>query len=140
MLNILFTLILGLLSITVFDKLGKKYYFSVPLVLIIIYLGKLFRVDYGWYGVAAVFVLYLFRNKKFLKVLGFALLNFVYYYPRLITNYSVRNLISYIFATVPVVILLAYNGKLGKKTKKYVYYIFYPVHMIILFLLNVILR
>lgn len=136
MLNILFTLLLGLFAITLFDKLGKKYYLSLPLVLVIFYLGKILCVDYGWYGVAAVFVLYLCRNRKMWRIVAFASLNFLYYYPRLITNYATSSLISYLFATLPVVLLLAYNGKLGRRTK-YGYYIFYPLHMVILYVISI---
>lgn len=135
MLNILFTLMLGLFAITLFDKLGRKYYFSLPLVFGVFYLGEILCVDYGWYGVATVFVFYLCRNRKFLRMVAFASLNFIYYYPRLITNYAMASLISYLFATLPVILLLFYNGKLGRKTK-YGYYIFYPLHMVILYVAN----
>ncbi len=138
MLNIMFTLLLGLMAITVFDKFGKKYYFSLPLIALIIYMGKLFGVDYSYYGVAAVFTLYVCRQQKLLRIVIFALLNFVYYYPRLTTYYSISNVISYLCATLPVVLILAYNGKLGPKTK-YIYYIFYPAHMLILYLISTIL-
>ena len=136
MLNILFTLMLGLFAISLFDKLGKKYYISLPLVFVMLYLGKILCVDYGWYGVAAVFILYLCRNRKVLRMVAFAMLNFTYYYPRLIANYTNSSLISYLFATLPVILLLFYNGKLGRKTK-YGYYIFYPLHMVILYVVNI---
>ncbi len=135
MLNILFTLLLGIFAITIFDKLGKKYYLSLPLVFVVFYLGKILCVDYGWYGVAAVFVLYLCRNRKLLRIVAFTILNFIYYYPRLIIDDTSSSLISYLCATLPVVLLLAYNGKLGRKTK-YGYYIFYPFHMVILYVAN----
>lgn len=136
MLNIMFTLLLGLLAITVFDKLKKKYYISIPIVAFCIFLGKILKVDYSWYGVASVFVLYLCRNRKILRLILFASLNFIYYYNRLIVNLAVNSLISYLFATLPGVILLFYNVQLGKKTK-YLYYYFYPVHMVILYFLNI---
>ncbi len=136
MLSIMFTLLLGLIAITIFDKLGKKYNVSIPLVILVIYLGKLLCVDYSYYGVTAVFVLYVCRNRKILRILIFALLNLIYYYPRLTVYYSVSNVISYVCATLPVFLLLVYNGKLGRKTK-YIYYIFYPAHMLILYIIHV---
>lgn len=132
MLNILFTLILGLLAITAWDKLDKNYILSIPLIAVLVALGKLIRVDYGWYGVLAVFVLYMFREKKWIRVLAFMVLNGIYYYERLVVNGSLENLLSYIGATIPVILLLFYNGKLGRKTK-YLYYIFYPLHLLILY-------
>ena len=44
-LNILFTLLLGLLCITAFDKIEKKY-LSIPICIGLIALGKLINVDY----------------------------------------------------------------------------------------------
>ena len=135
MLNIMFTLLLGLLAITVWDKANKKYYISIPIITGLIFLGHVLRVDYGAYGVACVFLLYLFRNKKMIRILAFVILNFIYYYKRLIIEFSVSNLISYLCVILPVFILLFYNGKLGQKTK-YLYYIFYPLHMILFFMIS----
>lgn len=134
MLNILFTLLLGLMEITVYDKFDKKYYLSIPMVGVLAYLGKLLNVDYGWYGVLTVFVLYVFRNRKFLRIIAFAVLNLCFYYKRLCIINSAPQWISYIFATSPAFILLLYDGKLGKKTK-YLYYIFYPLHMILFYMI-----
>ena len=134
MLNIMFTLLFGLFAITAFDKIDKKI-ISIPIVIIMIFLGRIFRVDYGWYGVACVFVLYICRNKKIARILGFITLNLIFYYKKLFVNYSTAHLISFICATIPVFLLLFYNGKLGKKTA-FFYYIFYPVHMLILYLSN----
>jgi len=136
MLNIMFTLLLGLIAITVFDKLKNKYYISIPIVAIIIFLGKLINVDYSWYGVMTVFVLYVFREKKILRLLVFSLINLIFYYITFCKNFSLNIFISYIFATLPAaIIMLLYNGKLGKKIK-YLYYIFYPLHMLVLFVIT----
>lgn len=135
MLNILFTLFLGLIAIMVFDKLDKKYWISIPIVIGIIYFGKLVNVDYSWFGVATVYVLYFFRNQPLLRIFAMAILDFMYYYNRLVIHFSIPNLTSYLFTILPVFLLLFYHGKLGKKTK-YFYYIFYPLHMLILFAIS----
>lgn len=138
MLNILFTLLLSLVAITIFDKLGKRYAISLPIVGLIAYLGKLLNVDYGWYGVMAGFVLSVFRTHQYSRIFAFATLNLIYYNNRLFFEFPNQYLISYLFATLPVVLLLFYNGKLGRKTK-YLYYLFYPVHMLILYGIHLIL-
>ncbi len=132
MLNILFTLLLGLIAITIEDKLEKRYYITVPAELLLIFLGKLVNVDYGWYGVACVIVFYWFRKNRFLRIGAFALLNLMYYANRLFPVSTAKNIISYVFATLPAILIWFYNGKLGHKTK-YLYYVFYPVHMLILY-------
>lgn len=137
MLNILFTLLLGLMAITFLEKCNKKYYKSIPIILVITFLGKLLRVDYGWYGVACVVVFYGFRKNGFLRVVAFALLNLIYYANRLYMADTMKNVILYAFATFPAILILFYNGKLGHKTK-YAYYLFYPLHMLILYSISLI--
>lgn len=132
MLNILFTLLLGLIAITAFDKCGKRCVISIPIVALCVFLGDLLNVDYGWYGVLTVFVLFVTRKQKWGRIVAFAGLNLIYYYPRLFLAYSLPNLISYLCTSFPAILLLFYNGKLGHKTK-YLYYIFYPIHMLILY-------
>lgn len=132
MFNILFTLLLGLTAIVILDRFERKYYISLPLVSVFLILGKYLRVDYGWYGVACVVVLYIGKDRKFGRIIAFAILNLIYYYQRLFVIGSKENIISYVFTTIPVFLLLFYNGKLGTKTK-YLYYLFYPIHMIVLY-------
>lgn len=135
MLNILFTLLLGLMAITIWAKFRGKYYICVPFVALFIFLGKCLNVDYSWYGVSCVILFYWFRNKGFFRILAFAMLNFIYYFNRFVPHASMESIISYVFTTLPAFLLLFYNGKLGHKTK-YLYYIFYPLHMLILYVIR----
>ena len=136
MLNILFTLLLGLLAITVFDKMKNKL-ISIPMCLAIIFLGKILNVDYTWFGVATVFVLYILRKSKILKTIGFMTLVFVHYYSRgLFNQMTIEVLLLYVFTVLPCLFVCLYNGKLGRKTK-YFFYWFYPVHMLIIYLLSI---
>ncbi len=136
MLNILFTLLLGLGTIAVWDKFGKK---SIPIIALLVFLGKILRVDYGWYGVLSVFLLYVFRERKILRIFAFAMLNLIYYQNRLFLENSLPYLNSYVCTTIPVIFLLFYNGKLGRKTK-YLYYLFYPLHMFLFYMINLGIR
>ena len=120
----------------VWDKFGKK---SIPIIALLVFLGKILRVDYGWYGVLSVFLLYVFRERKILRIFAFAMLNLIYYQNRLFLENSLPYLISYICTTIPVIFLLFYNGKLGRKTK-YLYYLFYPLHMFLFYMINLGIR
>lgn len=134
MLNIMFTLLLGLMAITIYDKEPRKY-ISIPCVIMIIFLGYLLRVDYGWYGVSLVFLFYILKNKKIYLSLLYFLVTAVYFYSRGIRNIDTGIVISFISYLVPLIIVLFYNGKLGKKIK-YFFYVFYPVHMLIVYLIS----
>src|SRR5699024_9839132 len=50
LLNVIVTLILGLLAIFIYDK-GEDKFISLILVGCIVYSGSILRVDYSWYGV-----------------------------------------------------------------------------------------
>lgn len=135
MLNIMFTLLFGLIAIFIYDKFNKKYYLSIPIVFFVIIMGKILNVDYSWFGVATVFLFYLCRDHKIIRILAFLLLTCIFYYKRLFVNFSTNNLILYFCMNIPTIIMLFYNGKLGRKIK-YFYYWFYPAHMLILYILS----
>jgi hypothetical protein len=135
MLNIMFTLLLGLASITVYDKIDRKY-ISLPICIFIIYLGKVINVDYGWFGVASVFLFYVLKNKKYLIPFMYAILIFAYY--KSINMFLLKKeivLLYFIFTLLPSILILFYNGEKGRNTNKF-YYWFYPVHMLVIYLIS----
>lgn len=134
-LNIMFTLLLGLIAIFIFDKIKNKF-ISVPLVVFIVYCGELFKVDYGWYGVLMIFVLYLFKNYKLALTITYIGIVLLYYY--LLNCLNINYIFTIIFTIFPIIIILLYNGKEGRKLK-YFYYWFYPVHMIVFDLIGYLL-
>lgn len=131
MLNIMFTLLLGLLSITTYDKI-KKEYISFPICIIIILLGNILNVDYGWFGVSTILILYIFRDNKILKSIAYTLLVLAYFYFSGIKTINMNIFLLFISYLLPIIFILLYNGKQGKKVK-YVFYWFYPIHMLILY-------
>lgn len=135
MLNIMFTFLFGLLAIGVFDKIKNKI-ISIPICFIIICLGEILRVDYGWFGVATVLVFYVFKQNRILQSIIFSTLVAVYYYSKGVFNLiTTEILLFYLFTILPVFLICLYNGKLGRKMK-YFFYWFYPVHLIIFYLVK----
>lgn len=128
LLNIMFTLILGLMAILVYDKIENKF-ISIPLVILTVLCGDFLKVDYGAYGVLLIFILYLFKNKKILLTISYIGVIILHYY--LMGCLNMNYIFNIIFTIFPIIIILLYNGKQGKKLK-YFYYWFYPVHMIVL--------
>lgn len=132
MLNIMATLLLGLGTITAYDKIKDKD-IAILIVLFLVILGKFLKVDYGAYGVLLIFVIYLFKDKKLLLVISYIGIILLHYFLRDALNMS--NIYSIIFTIIPVFIMLLYNGKQGKKLK-YFFYLFYPVHLVIIDLIG----
>lgn len=151
-LNIIFTLIVGLSSIYIYDLLvqkGKKQKkesissYKLLGVMIAVFLGLLadgIGLDYGFYGVFLIFTFYTLRNNTILKNLGIIILTFVYYLPTLIVaNFSLSIIVLAIFSLIPLIFINLYNGKKGKNFKL-LFYIFYPMHLFVLCLIFYILR
>ncbi len=137
-LNIFFTLILGLLAIFIYDKIKYK---SLGLLsaIILCFIGNLLRVDYGYYGVAIIFIFYLFKDKKIFMNSLFILLTIIKFLPNIInSNYYYPYILLTLFTILPIVFINLYNGKQGRKTN-YLLYLFYPVHLGLLYVLHLFL-
>ncbi|MGN1299049.1 MAG: TraX family protein [Candidatus Scatovivens sp.] len=132
--NIMFTLLLGILSICSIDKIKNKYFGSLIAILLIA-LGQVVKVDYGWFGVGLVLLIYLTKKNRVIFFTTYSIYVLLYYFITYIKmNFSLINFcLPYILMSVlPIFLMMSYNGKLGKKIK-YFYYWFYPIHMIVLY-------
>ena len=116
--NVFFTLFLGLLLIYIHESKHNQLLKFLAMVAVAT-IAKFLKVDYGLAGVLLVFVIYLFQNTP-----------------------SVQALIAYpllsggVAAWAAFVPINLYNGKRGfikSPLLKYAFYIFYPVHILILF-------
>lgn len=146
--NVLFTLLLGLLAITLIDKARKdktaKSIIKTVLILIPICLGAFIGFpDYGFWGFLTVVMFYLFRGFPFawlLQLIAMVLMNFVLYEGQFIPvelfgkTYEIATQGFAVFALIPIWL---YGGRKGKSSKimQYGFYAFYPLHMLIIYLL-----
>ena len=147
--NVLFTLLLGLLAIRVIDNLkkdisAKNIGKSVLWLLLISIGGTLGFVDYGFLGVLTVVMFYLCRGYSFtpiLQLIGMVLINIVFFEGQVFMFDVFGKTIeipSQGFAVFALIPIWLYNGKKGKSSKvlQYGFYAFYPVHMLILYLIK----
>ena len=120
--NIFLTLGLGF---GILYGLEEKQYLMaiVPLVL-----GILIDVDYGFYGLLLVPLMYYFENKLLYVV---PIMGVMTWYAK---KYLYFSPLQY-YAIISIIILLLYNRQPGYKKAKYFFYIYYPVHIIVLNLL-----
>ena len=147
--NVMFTLLLGLLAITLIDKARKektsKQIVKTVLLLIPICLGAYIGFpDYGFWGFLTVVMFYLFRGFPFawlLQLAAMVLMNIVLFEGQQFIvefagkTYEIATQGFDVFALIPIGL---YGGKKGKSSKimQYGFYAFYPVHMIILYLIR----
>lgn len=135
-LNILFTLTLGLLAITVYDK-SKNKLLGFLFVIICATSADFLHLDYGWFGIAIIFVFYIFKDKKIYMNLFFIIATFINYFYNYITTFRIEYLFIILFCTLSLIPINLYNEKKGKNTKYFLYF-FYPIHLIVLYILTLI--
>ncbi len=85
-----------------------------------------FRIEYGLFGVLLPVVIYLVPGKEGKVVAAAAMLMAIS------SNYS--RLQWYALLSLPLLVL--YNGNRGKAKLKYLFYIFYPTHLVVLYFIG----
>ena len=134
-LNVFFTLLFGLTAILIYDKLNNKF-LGIILAICLAIVSQVIKCEYGFFGVSIIFLFYIFKNNRIFMNISYILAVFIYYLPRLIkTNFYYPNLILYTCTTSSILLINLYNGKKGKDTK-YLLYLFYPLHLSILFVVH----
>lgn len=135
--NVIFTLLFGLLAILIYDKYNK--FVGICSFLLLATIAQICNFDYGFFGVFIIFMFYLLRNQKTAMSFVFVLAVILKYYLKLLpyglpVSYlflgSKYSMLMY-FTLFSIIPILLYNGKKGKDAK-YLFYIFYPVHLLIL--------
>ena len=131
-LNIFFTLLLGLSCIFIYDKLKYKSLGIISSILIAL-IAEYTHCDYGFYGIAIILIFYIFRNSFVNASMFFILSTLIKHLIPYIKN-GFYNAYLYLFACtiIPVVFIALYNGKKGKNTK-YLLYLFYPIHLLLIY-------
>ena len=121
--NVFWTLLISLIVMMAFTYIDKNVSMTIPLtkllkgcVLAIGMVGAaLLRTDYSFIGVACILILYITRSNKKLQTFA-GCISFLWELPALI-------------GFIPIYF---YNGTRGINLK-YFFYIFYPVHLLILY-------
>lgn len=136
--NVLFSLLIGLLMMwgmqIAEEKLvtplsvRNKYYGMIgrgigwgAIILLYSSLAVLLAVDYGYHGIVLIAIFYILRHSR-----------------------GVSALVGYLsfsweaYCLPAFILMLFYNGKRGKRFKgggKYIFYLIYPVHLLLLYLI-----
>ncbi len=144
-LNILFTFTLSITTIYCIDLVLKNKSVRNALLMLLelcavvficIFLKPLllsdtdFKIDYGFLGVMLPVAIY-FTPKKTGKIIVTAVI------------LCIMALISFKlkwFALLSIPFLALYNGKRGKANLKYMFYIFYPAHFVVLYGIKILLN
>lgn len=127
--NVFFTLLFGLVAITLIDKYAKEqiWFINIGLTglitIIFCALAFILETDYNAIGVLAIITMYLLKDKK---TFGYILSSLIL---------IISNIVE-LPVLIGLPIIQMYNGNKGKGLK-YFFYIFYPAHIIILYIVAI---
>ena len=143
--NVLWTFVISLLTLKYlnFDNV-KNSFKSILIILLSIIIATVTMCDYFGAGVMMVVGFYIFRKSKLLQLLMMIYVNMIllqgYSYPIDIAGYTYY-FPQQGFALLSLIFIWLYNGKQGYHAKwfKIFCYAFYPLHMLILYILTIVL-
>lgn len=152
--NVFFTLLLGALCCYIyafFREKGMAWVSFVPVIGLML-LAEFLGTDYGGFGIAFILLPYIFFKNKKARIASLALVTVAFYvfyaqftgfvsghYPFAWMNpidLSFDRFFDTFGALFAVALLALYNGQKGKSYHKWVFYIFYPAHLLLLYLLT----
>lgn len=136
-LNIFATLFLGLLALTIYDRLANKLH-GISVILLIALLAELLRADYGAYGVLLIFSFHAFDIRTHVRqlVISQTALAALFVAGNIWLSWTSSHIIPWSFLTqlaapLALPLIYAYRGDRGRKLRVF-FYAFYPVHVFIL--------
>lgn len=146
--NVMFTLLLGLLAIRGLeqakrDHTAKAAALGLAKLLAACAVAAIGMTDYGAQGVLTVVAFYLFRSCPFAwmgQLISLVLLNIFFFQGMYIPVQLLGHTIEFQtqgFAVLALLPIWLYNGKRGRSCRLFQYgsYIFYPAHMLVLYLI-----
>lgn len=134
--NVFFTLFIGLITVYFTDIIRKKMYednkkqkylFGSLLIIIFIagiLIADLLRTDYAFYGVFMIYCFYMFRFNFLSQLISVGYIN----------GFMMGGTQTYALLAMPFIYF--YNQKPGKYKLKWLFYLYYPLHLIIIFLFS----
>ncbi|CAD5899685.1 Fimbrial assembly protein fimC [Carnobacterium maltaromaticum] len=139
--NIFFTLLMGLILIVLYEKTNNVY---LHILLVIIFSLATIMSDWNLFGVLMIFGFYRIKDAKLSKIIPPLYTTVIMFVMMLIghlvspSSVPISIVISTlgILGTIPL--LLNYNGQRGYSPTwvKWGFYLFYPLHMIILIIIR----
>ena len=122
--NVFYTLAIGLLTVYVIDKFNKSITVQLAITFAMAMVTAILGTDYSFIGIFIIVGFYIFREDKAALTICMSIL-FSY-------MFVIKKSVGYLGMFLSLPLILSYNGEKGLSLK-YVFYVFYPVHLIILF-------
>ena len=121
--NVMFTLLMGLMAVSFIDSFWQRRFLTLSVIAVIGALAEWLQTDYSWRGICLICVLFMFRDKP--------LLAFMFGLP-LMMVYGLAG------CAAGLLMPMLYSGQRGFASgwvAKYFFYAFYPLHLVVIWLL-----
>lgn len=130
---------------------------GLPFCIALYFVAYTLNTDYGGYGVAAIVLFYLFRENQPAAWISFALFTFISYDFMFVGRFdyaqmNLYDIIQYrvwqggynlqfvnarqVIASLACIPIAFYNGKKGCSAAKYFFYAFYPLHLLLIWIIQ----
>ena len=114
--NVLWTFVIAILMLMAVKKYDQSILLRLIIILIFSFIAWFLKTDYSYIGVIIIAVYYLYREKNWVKLGATAILFLD-------------------MAVIGAALTCLYNGEKGKGLK-YLFYVFYPGHLLLLYIIN----
>lgn len=139
--NVIGVFLLSVIGMTLIDKIKETKYIFSYIAMFIIYIVLLLTLDMlsivpeGILGVLLPISFYVSREKKF-KIFPIVIMTLICF---VAIGQTGNFLVDYkqIFSLVAIFLLMCYNGQKGKANLKYLFYVGYPVHLTVLWIISI---
>lgn len=133
--NVMFTLALGVAAMAVFDRLKELKNVSLILVLFTALFAEISGMDYGWRGILMIFLFHLFGslyNRQRSNSQSARLLQLAFTFP-FMAHYGITGTL---LACSAIFLYDGTRGFIKGNLPKYGFYAFYPLHLMVIWLLE----
>ncbi len=129
--SVIWTLLWGLIALCIIKK--NKINNVVKILLIFLIFCLCVNSDWGIFAIAAILAFGITRGNIKNQMVSLSIVSLTYMITQFMENHNIYQFIQYfgLFLTIPF--LLKYNGERGNcKSLKWLFYIYYPLHLVIL--------
>ncbi|MGL5438771.1 MAG: TraX family protein [Filifactoraceae bacterium] len=134
--NVFFTLFIGLTGLIAIKKIEEKYqqpakwFFICIITAFTSIIATLLQTDYAAAGVITITAFYLFRNNSAQPILSCTVMLLAF-----LGIYGLDSTLFESFALFCIPLIYMYNGERGMSLK-YFFYLFYPIHLLIIYFIT----
>ena len=134
--NILFTLFLAFMCLFIIYSKSMNLFLKITFNILLI--GLSYFCDYGLFGIVLVFIFAFSKSYK-IKFILYSIASIAYVAIKSILTNSFISFVIFLGLFLAIPLLNLYNEKKGKINLKYLFYVFYPLHFIVLIIIKTLL-